>query len=45
MRPSILVPILFLLAGAVSCVLIKQQPSAASGSPSEVTEPRAAATG
>jgi hypothetical protein len=45
MRPSILVPILFLLAGAVSCVFIKPQPPAASGSPSEVTEPSAAATG
>ena len=45
MRPSIIVPILFLLAGAVSCLFIKQQPSAASGAPSEVTEPSAVATG
>jgi len=45
MRPSILVPILFLLGGAISCVFIKQQPSAASGSSSEVTEPSAAAAG
>ncbi len=45
MRPSIIAPILFLLAGAVSCVFIKQQQSAASGATSEVTEPSAAATG
>jgi EmrB/QacA subfamily drug resistance transporter len=45
MRPSILVPILFLLAGAVICVFIKQQPRAASGPASEVAEPSAAATG
>jgi EmrB/QacA subfamily drug resistance transporter len=42
MRPSMLVPILFLLAGAISCVFIKQQP-APSGASSEVTEPSAAA--
>jgi len=45
MRPSVLVPILFLLAGAVSCVFVKQQPPAAGGASTEVTEPTAAAAG
>src|SRR5215475_1423419 len=45
MRPSILVPILFLLAGAISCVFIKQQPSAPGGAATELTEPTAAAAG
>jgi EmrB/QacA subfamily drug resistance transporter len=45
MRPSILVPILFLLAGAVCSVFIKQQPAAASGAASGVTEPTTAAAG
>src|SRR5215475_10754857 len=45
MRPSIVVPILFLLAGAVSCVFIRQQPATAGSASSEVTEPTAAAAG
>jgi len=45
MRPSILVPILFLLAGAISSVFIKQQPAPASGAPSEATAPSPAAAG
>ena len=48
MRPTILVPICFLLAGAVSCLLIKPQPSAGpgdSGQESGVAEPSATAAG
>jgi EmrB/QacA subfamily drug resistance transporter len=47
MRPSIVIPLLFLLAGAFSCVFIRQQPTAGRGtSPAaEVTEPTAAAAG
>lgn len=37
MRPTILVPIAFLVAGAVSCVFIKPQPAVAAGSaPAEI---------
>lgn len=42
MRPSMIVPILFLLAGAISCVFVKEQRSAASGASREVTEPSTA---
>jgi len=47
MRPTIAVPILFLLAAAVSCLLIKRQPADQAGSarPSEVSEPSATAAG
>jgi len=46
MRPTILVPILFLLAGAASCVFIKRQPAAAHGAAtSEISEPTATAAG
>jgi EmrB/QacA subfamily drug resistance transporter len=44
MRPTILVPILFLAAGALSCVFIKRQPSAGRGeSAAAVGEATAAA--
>jgi len=45
MRPTIIVPILFLLAGAICCVLIRPQPAAAGGTSGEVSEPSAAAAG
>jgi EmrB/QacA subfamily drug resistance transporter len=45
MRPSIVGPILFLLAGAVCCVFIKQQPSPGDGAQTEFSEPTAAAAG
>ncbi len=46
MRPTILVPILFLLAGAGACVFIKRQPAEAhSSAPSEIGEPTATAAG
>jgi EmrB/QacA subfamily drug resistance transporter len=44
MRPTILVPILFLVAAALSCVFIKKQPAAAGGpAPTEVSEASATA--
>ncbi len=46
MRPTILVPILFLFAAAASCVFIKRQPAeAGSGAATEVGEPTATAAG
>jgi EmrB/QacA subfamily drug resistance transporter len=49
MRPTILVPILFLLAAAASCVFIKRRPADARGAAaaevSEVSEPTATAAG
>ena len=48
MRPTILVPILFLFAGAVSCLLIKPQPATAgsgSGQVSGVAEPSTTTAG
>jgi EmrB/QacA subfamily drug resistance transporter len=46
MRPTILVPILFIAAGAVSCVFIKRRPKAVdSGAPADVGEATAAAAG
>jgi EmrB/QacA subfamily drug resistance transporter len=44
MRPTILVPILFLLAGAASCVFIKRRPAEARGAAAtEISEPTATA--
>ncbi len=45
MRPTMAAPIVFLLAGAVSCLFIKRQPSSQEGSArtTEVTEPSATA--
>ena len=47
MRPTILVPVLFLIAGAVSCVLIKSQAATGlgSGQVSEVAEPTTTTAG
>jgi len=47
MRPTMTAPIIFLVAGAASCLLIKRQPSGQpSGAPSqEVSEPSATAAG
>jgi hypothetical protein len=46
MRPTILVPILFLIAGAASCVFIKRQPASASAdAATAVAEPTATAAG
>jgi EmrB/QacA subfamily drug resistance transporter len=46
MRPTILVPILFLIAGAASCVFIKRQPATADSEVSAgVSEPTATAAG
>ena len=46
MRPTILVPILFLIAGAASCVFIKRQPASASAdAATAVSEPTATAAG
>src|ERR1700758_1259385 len=48
MRPTILVPILFLLAAAVSCVLVKPQPvtgGSGSGPVSDVAEPTTTTAG
>jgi EmrB/QacA subfamily drug resistance transporter len=46
MRPTILVPIPFLVAAGVSCVFIRQQAAATtSGAAAEVTEPTATAAG
>ncbi len=46
MRPTILVPILFLIAAAASCVFIKRQPAEAGrGAATEVGEPTATAAG
>jgi EmrB/QacA subfamily drug resistance transporter len=46
MRPTMLVPIFFLLAGAASCVFIKRQPAAAAATAtSEISEPTATAAG
>jgi EmrB/QacA subfamily drug resistance transporter len=46
MRPTILVPIAFLVAGAVSCVFIKPQPAVAARSvPAEVGEATATTAG
>jgi EmrB/QacA subfamily drug resistance transporter len=42
MRPTIIVPTLFLLAGAVLCLLIKRQPSGGDGVTSEMSEPTTA---
>jgi len=47
MRPTMTVPIIFLIAGAASCLLIKRQPSgqADAARSQEVTEPSATAAG
>ncbi|HTA02897.1 MAG TPA: DHA2 family efflux MFS transporter permease subunit [Streptosporangiaceae bacterium] len=46
MRPTILVPILFLIAGAASCMFIKRQPATAGSEVSAgVSEPTATAAG
>jgi EmrB/QacA subfamily drug resistance transporter len=46
MRPTMLVPILFLLAGAASCVFIRRQPAAAAAAAtSEISETTATAAG
>jgi hypothetical protein len=47
MRPTILVPIVFLVAGALSCLLIKAQPATGgdSGQVSGVAEPTATTAG
>jgi len=47
MRPTILAPIVFLFAGALSCLLIKAQPPSGSGSGQEsgVAEPTATTAG
>ncbi len=46
MRPTILVPILFLIAGAASCVFIKRQPATVTGAAAAgVSEPTATAAG
>jgi len=47
MRPSIVVPLLFLIAGAISCLFIRQQRSADSSDrpAAAVSEPSAAAAG
>jgi MFS family permease len=46
MRPTMLVPIFFLLAGAASCVFIRRQPAAATAAAtSEISEPTATAAG
>ena len=46
MRPTMLVPIVFLLAGAVCCLFIKPQPSPGGlAVRAEVSEPKAAAAG
>ncbi len=46
MRPTMLVPIVFLVAGAVSCVFIKRQPTATRGdATAEISEPTAAGAG
>jgi EmrB/QacA subfamily drug resistance transporter len=45
MRPTIIGPILFLLAGAACCLFIRRQPSGGDGVASEATEPSAATAG
>ncbi len=46
MRPTILVPIVFIFAAALSCLFVKPQAAAAgSGAPTEVGEPTATAAG
>jgi EmrB/QacA subfamily drug resistance transporter len=45
MRPTIIAPILFLLAGAGCCLFIKRQPSTGDSAPTELSEPTAAAAG
>ena len=46
MRPTMLVPILFLLAGAACCVFIRRQPAAvAAAATSEISETTATAAG
>jgi EmrB/QacA subfamily drug resistance transporter len=47
MRPTMTVPIIFLIAGAASCLLIKRQPSrqADDARPQEVSEPSATTAG
>ncbi len=46
MRPTMLAPIAFLVAGAFCCLFIKLQPAPAqSAAPAEIGEPRAAAAG
>jgi MFS family permease len=46
MRPTILVPILFLIAGAASCMFIKRQPATVSSEAAAgVSEPTATAAG
>ena len=45
MRPSMIVPILFLLAGAICCLFIKQQPPAARGASGDVSQRSTAAAG
>jgi EmrB/QacA subfamily drug resistance transporter len=45
MRPTIIGPILFLLAGALCCLFIKRRPASDAGIAREVTEPTTAAAG
>jgi EmrB/QacA subfamily drug resistance transporter len=45
MRPTMLVPITFLLAGAAACLFIKRQPAEASTGAAAMTEPSSAAAG
>ncbi len=46
MRPTMLAPIVFLVAAGVSCVFIKQQPAdARAGAAKEISEPTATAAG
>jgi EmrB/QacA subfamily drug resistance transporter len=46
MRPTMLVPIVFLVAGAASCIFIKRQPAATGrDATAEVSEPTATAAG
>jgi EmrB/QacA subfamily drug resistance transporter len=45
MRPTILVPILFLIAGALSCIFIKRQPTVTGAPAAQVGEATTAAAG
>jgi EmrB/QacA subfamily drug resistance transporter len=45
MRPTIIGPVLFLLAGAVCCAFVRRQPSGDDSVAREATEPSAAAAG
>jgi hypothetical protein len=45
MRPTMLVPIVFIVAGAVSCIFIKRQPAATGAATAAISEPTATAAG